>query len=98
MLGIKAEIIHKGCGESFSKELETEEFSLIISDLYLIDGRTIIRNLRQGHYGTINKKTPAVAYTSFNSSAKELALCGFQEYILIPDFKNQLREIFKDLD
>lgn len=97
MLGIKAEIIHKGCGESFAEELETEEFSLIVSDLYLIDGRTIVQNLRRGHYGEKNKKTPAVAYTAAYSSAKELAQYGFQEYIMIPDFKNQLREIFKEL-
>jgi len=98
ILGIKAEIIHKGRGEGFAEELETEKFSLIVSDLFLIDGRSIVRNLRQGCYGKLNQKTPAVAYTALHFSDEELASCGFQEYILIPDFKNHLREIFKDLD
>lgn len=72
--------------EEIKDALKLEAFDLIISNTHLIPGEEIIRNLRQGVFGDLNKEAPALAYTSlgFLNDEEKCISAGFNEYILMP--------------
>jgi len=83
---LNVELINLVDHDEIKEILKKEAFDLIVSNTYMIPGEEIIRNLRQGVYGDINKETLAIAYTVvyfFNEEEKCLN-AGFNEYLLMP--------------
>lgn len=79
--------------------LKKEAFDLIVSNTYIIPGEALIRNLRQGVYGTLNKDTPAIAYTViyFFNEEERCLNAGFNEYILMPSPAEIIKEKIEKL-
>jgi len=91
---LNVELINLADPDEIKEALKKEAFDLIVSNTYVIPGEEIVRNLRQGVYGNLNKEVPAIAYTVvhfFNEREKCLE-AGFNDYILIPDYKKMIRE------
>ena len=68
------------------KLLREEVFHLLVTEIYVIDGIDLLRNLRAGGYGNNNKNIPAIALNGA-AIAGEREKClriGFNEHFLLP--------------
>lgn len=73
------------------KALAENKYDLIISQIYAIDGMLLIRNLREGAYGSTNSQIPAIALDSISlpgSAAEEISQkcshAGFNSCVTVP--------------
>jgi len=75
--------------------LRNNIFDLIVSQIYpeaMIDGLSIIKNLRLGKYGNDNRTTPAIAHTTINliDTPQECIEAGFDAFVPMPDTEHRL--------
>lgn len=80
--------------DEIADALKKEAFDAIVSNTYGVPGEEIIRNLRQGVFGNLNKEIPALAYTAlcfFNDKEKCLS-AGFNVYLLMPSPVETIKE------
>ena len=68
------------------KILEQDKFDLLVSEIYVIDGMDLVRNLRSGVYGCRNKNIPAIAFSAapIQGEKEKCLKLGFNEHFLIP--------------
>lgn len=91
----KVDITNLSSTLSGEDALRNNTFDLIISQIYppaMINGLSIIENLRLGHYGNDNRNTPAIAHTSINlfNTAQECLEAGFDSFVPMPDSERRL--------
>lgn len=93
------ELTHWATSDSIKEILQDEEFDLIVSNTHIIPGEEIIRNLRQGVFGVLNKETPAIAYTAayFYNEKEKCLEAGFNDYILMPSPSVLIKEKIEKL-
>lgn len=78
--------------ESIEDTLINNDFDLMISEVFGVDGFRIIKNLRSGAYGEKKISLPAIAYTTsvLGDDKRKCLEAGFDSYASIPDSNNFL--------
>lgn len=95
----KIKVINQFEEDEIGKALRNQKFDLIVSDTHCVNGKKIIKHLRDGDFGELNRSTPAIAYTaiSLHDEEKKCMEIGFNKYILVPDILELKKEIEKFL-
>lgn len=68
------------------KLLREETFHLLVTEIYVIDGMDLLRNLRAGSYNNENKLIPAIAFSAaaLNGEKDKCLRVGFNAYFTLP--------------
>lgn len=66
--------------------LRQEKFNLLVTEIYVIDGLDLVRNLRTGNYNNENKSIPAIAFSAaaLNGEKDKCLRVGFNAYFTLP--------------